>query len=170
MTRRTCEAVASDGLWATPGKRHPNNRGGPRRSRPATSAPIPPLNSCSSPVWSGSLREMMSTLPHSRATLHNREAVTDMRLARERQCVHHYRREPGARHALEKIISRGRWNARCNRRSGSPAGDRRYRGDGMIGDEHERAIAPQMLFPPDFKTAIGTQQARMTSATSERKP
>ncbi len=91
----------------------------------------------------------------------NRQTLADMCLSREGQCVYDHRRDPGARHALEKIIRRRR-----RKRSMQPAQRQsreqanRIEMTGMIGDEHKRTIAAQMFLSDDFETAIGAQQSR----------
>ena len=89
----------------------------------------------------------------------NCETLTDVRLARERQRVYNHGRDPGARHALEKII-------RCGRRKCAMQSAQRQACEQtdniemtrMIGDEHERTVAPQMFLSDDFEAAIGAQE------------
>ena len=91
----------------------------------------------------------------------NREALADVGLARERQGVHHHRRDPGARHALEKIIRRRRRKGAmqsAQRQAREKAN--RIEMTGMIRHQDERTIAAQMLLADDFEAAIGAQQRR----------
>jgi hypothetical protein len=83
-----------------------------------------------------------------------------MRLAREWERIYYHRRDPGARHTLEKIIGR-----RGGKRAVQPAQRQprqqanRVEMAGMIRDQNEGTITPQMLFADDLETAVGAEQS-----------
>ena len=82
----------------------------------------------------------------------DREAVPDVRLAREWQRVHDHGCDPGARHAFEKIIGGGGGKGAmqsAKRQTREQANGIEMAG--VIRDENKRAIIAQILFANDLE-------------------
>jgi hypothetical protein len=90
----------------------------------------------------------------------NSETLPDMGLAGKRQCINNYRRDPSARHALEKIIRRGRWKCAMQPADWQSCEQAdRIEMTGMICNQDKGAITAEIFFPNNLEATISPEES-----------
>jgi len=129
-------------------------------SRPATSAPIPDLNSPGLTCFrSRAFREDdQDIFGIAEKFQTDGEAPANANSSRKGERIRDHRCDQGARHALEKIIRRrGGKSAMqfAQRQRGKEA--ERVEMTGMICHDDERSVRPKIFMPDNFKPVIDAQ-------------